>query len=50
MIVRVVLLVFGLAVVYFSLSTLRIHLYVILLLLFMCAGPLSYFIFREEHE
>lgn len=50
MILRVVLLVLGLTIVYVSLASLRVHLYVILLLIFLSAGPLSYAIFREEHE
>ncbi|MFC6391722.1 hypothetical protein [Methylorubrum zatmanii] len=50
MILRILLLIVGLCVVYFSLASLRVHLYVTLLLLFICAGPLSYLIFREETE
>lgn len=50
MIIRVLLLAAGLAVVYVSLTGLQVHLYVTLLLLFLCAGPLSYLVFREEHE
>lgn len=48
MILRVLLLVAGLGAVYFSLAMLKVHLYVTLLLLFLCAGPLSYLVFREE--
>ncbi len=47
MILRVLLLVAGLGAVYFSLAMLKVHLYVTLLL-FLCAGPLSYLVFREE--
>ncbi len=50
MIIRVLLLVIGLAGVYASLTVLRVHLYVTLLLLFLCAGPLSYLVFHEGHE
>ncbi len=50
MFTRVVLLVIGLAAVYVSLTMLRVHLYVILLLLFLWAGPPSYVVFREEPE
>lgn len=49
MFTRVVLLVIGLAAVYVSL-TMRVHLYIILLLLFLWAGPPSYVVFREEPE
>lgn len=50
MILRVLLLIVGLGAVYFSLTMLKVHLYVTLLLLFLCAGPLSYLVFREERE
>ncbi|MBB5761133.1 DUF4229 domain-containing protein [Methylorubrum rhodesianum] len=50
MILRLLLLIVGLACIYASLTVMQVHLYVTLLLLFLCAGPLSYFVFREEHE
>ena len=50
MIIRTLLLIIGLAGIYASLTVMRVHLYVPLLLLFLCAGPLSYLVFREEHE
>ncbi|MBB2960076.1 hypothetical protein [Methylobacterium sp. R2-1] len=50
MIIRVLLLVIGFAGLYASLTVMQVHLYVTLLLLFLCAGPLSYIVFREEHE
>ena len=50
MILRVLLLVAGLGAIYFFLAMLKVHLYVTLLLLFLCAGPLSYLVFREEPE
>ncbi len=50
MILRVLLLGLGLGAIYAALTTLRVHLYVTLLLLFLSAGPLSYLVFREEHE
>lgn len=50
MIIRTLQLIIGLAIIYASLTMMRVHLYVTLLLLFLCAGPLSYLVFREEHE
>lgn len=50
MILRVVLLVVVLGAIYFALATLKVHLYVTLLILFLCAGPSSYLVFREEAE
>ena len=44
------LMILGLGAIYAALTTLRVHLYVTLLLLFLSAGPLSYLVFREEHE
>ena len=50
MILRVLLLIIGLVGIYASLTAMQVHLYVTLLLLFLCAGPLSYVVFREAHE